>query len=63
MTTYRLTKNNTTIHLRISKTEAEMRRTVDDQESTTRTWMTPMEGNRKVNSLLRQGYTLKKAGR
>lgn len=60
MKTYKLVKGNTTVHIRISRTDAEMKKTVDGKEDTTATALTPLEANRKVNALLRQGYANKK---
>lgn len=60
MKVFKLVKGNQTIHIRIGRTEAEMKKTVDGNADTSVTAMTPLEANRKVNQLLRQGYGNKK---
>jgi hypothetical protein len=56
MKTHKLVKGNVTVFFRIGKIEAEMRRQVGQDTDTHRTALTPLEANRKMNTLLRQGY-------
>jgi len=60
MKVFTLVKGQKTIRIRIGKTEAEMKKSVGGNTDTTVTAMTPLEANRKVNDLLREGYENKK---
>ena len=60
MKTWKLIKGNITINIRIGKTDAEMKKTVDGNVNTTVTSLTPLEANQKVHDLLRQGYANQK---
>ncbi len=60
MKVFKLVKGEEIIRIRIGTTEAEMKKSVGGNTNTTVTAMTPLEANRKVNALLRQGYANKK---
>lgn len=55
-----LVKGKEQITIGIGETKGEMKRRIGRAEDTTVTVMTPLEANRKVNELLRQGYATKK---
>jgi hypothetical protein len=63
MTSYTLRKGNTQILIRISKESAEKVTRVGGNTSTSREAMTPLEANREVNRLLRQGYVREQPGK
>jgi hypothetical protein len=56
MKVHKLTKGNSTVRFRVSKTDAEMRREVDGKQDTTTTALNPVEATRRMNELIRQGY-------
>lgn len=57
MTTYTLRQGKNEILIRILENTAEKISRVDGNTSTSRTVMTPLEANREINSLLRQGFS------
>lgn len=58
MKTYRLTKGEVTINIRVGKHDAEMKRHVGGNRDTSSKSMTPIEAQRKVSSLVLEGYRL-----
>lgn len=54
-----LTKGNTVVKFLITKERAEKTITVEGNANTTVQTLTPLEANRQVNALLRQGYKAK----
>jgi hypothetical protein len=58
--TYTLTKGKVKVQIRIMAESAEMIRSVEGNLETSKTVMTPKEGNQQVNDLLRQGFTAHK---
>jgi hypothetical protein len=60
MKIYILVKGNETVTIGVGKTKGQMKRRIGDKEDTSVIEMTPLEANRKVNELLRQGYATKK---